>query len=151
MDANALARQSGGGGHARALLERIQPGGRLLGIDRDPEAIVRVAKTLAGFDPRAILLQANFADIDSLARQAGFGEVDGVLFDLGLSSYQLDTPERGFSFRAEAPLDMRMDPSQPVSAAELVNRMDQGDLARVIAELGEERWARRIAIAWTST
>ena len=68
-----------------------------------------------------------------------------MLFDLGLSSYQLDTPERGFSFRAEAPLDMRMDPSQPVSAAQLVNRMDQGDLARVIAELGEERWARRIA------
>ena len=90
-------------------------------------------------------MQANFADIDSLARQAGFGEVDGVLFDLGLSSYQLDTPERGFSFRAEAPLDMRMDPSQPVSAAELVNRMDQGDLARVIAQLGEERWAKRIA------
>ena len=100
---------------------------------------------LAGFDPPAILVQANFADIDSLARQAGFGEVDGVLFDLGLSSFQLDTPERGFSFRAEAPLDMRMDPSQPVSAAELVNRMDQGDLARVIAKLGEERWAKRIA------
>jgi 16S rRNA (cytosine1402-N4)-methyltransferase len=80
-----------------------------------------------------------------VAAGAGFGPVDGVLFDLGLSSYQLDTPERGFSFRAEAPLDMRMDPSQGVSAATLVNRMDQADLARVIARLGEERWASRIA------
>jgi len=90
-------------------------------------------------------VQANFADIHNLAMEAGFGAVDGVLFDLGLSSFQLDEPERGFSFRAEAPLDMRMDPGQPVSAAELVNRMDQGDLARVIADLGEERWAKRIA------
>ena len=92
-----------------------------------------------------MLVQSNFADIESAARAAGFGEVDGVLFDLGLSSFQLDTPGRGFSFRAEAPLDMRMDPAQPVSAAELVNRMDQDDLARVIARLGEERWAKRIA------
>jgi 16S rRNA (cytosine1402-N4)-methyltransferase len=135
----------GGGGHARALLERIQPGGRLIGIDRDPDAIIRVGAALAGFDPQPILIQANFAEIEDLAQRAGFRQVDGVLFDLGLSSYQLDTPERGFSFRAEAPLDMRMDPSQPVSAAELVNRMDQGDLARVIARLGEERWAKRIA------
>ena len=135
----------GGGGHARALLERIQPGGTLLGIDRDPAAVARVREALTGFDPPPILAQGNFGDIDLLARQAGLAEVDGVLFDLGLSSYQLDDPERGFSFRTEAPLDMRMDPSQPVSAAELVNRMDQADLARVIATLGEERWAKRIA------
>ncbi|TMC14711.1 MAG: 16S rRNA (cytosine(1402)-N(4))-methyltransferase RsmH [Chloroflexi bacterium] len=135
----------GGGGHARALLERIQPDGTLLGIDRDPAAVARVREALTGFDPPPILAQGNFGDIDLLARQAGLAEVDGVLFDLGLSSYQLDDPERGFSFRTEAPLDMRMDPSQPVSAAELVNRMDQRDLARVIATLGEERWAKRVA------
>ena len=117
----------------------------MIGIDRDPDAIARVRESLTGFEPSLHLVQGNFADIDLLARQAGVGEVDGVLFDLGLSSYQLDEPSRGFSFRAEAPLDMRMDPAQPVNAADIVNRMDQGDLARVIAELGEERWARRIA------
>jgi 16S rRNA (cytosine1402-N4)-methyltransferase len=116
-----------------------------LGIDRDPEAVDRVREALAGFEPPPVLVQANFADIEAVAAGAGFGPVDGVLFDLGLSSYQLDTPKRGFSFRAEAPLDMRMDPGQGVSAATLVNRMDQADLARVIARLGEERWAKRIA------
>jgi 16S rRNA (cytosine1402-N4)-methyltransferase len=135
----------GGGGHARALLERIRPGGKLLGIDRDPEAVARVAEALAGFDPPPVLVQANFADIETVARERGFGQVDGVLFDLGVSSFQLDDPERGVSVRAEGPLDMRMDPAQPVSAATLVNRMDQADLARLIATLGEERWAKRIA------
>ncbi|MDQ6692644.1 MAG: 16S rRNA (cytosine(1402)-N(4))-methyltransferase RsmH [Candidatus Dormibacteraeota bacterium] len=135
----------GGGGHARALLERIQPGGRLLGIDRDPAAVARCVEALTGFDPPPMLVQGNFADLDHLAHEAGLERVDGVLFDLGLSSYQLDSPERGFSFRADAPLDMRMDPDSRVSAAELVNRMDQRELARVIATLGEERWAARIA------
>lgn len=135
----------GGGGHARALLERIQPGGRLLGIDRDPEAIARVSESLQGFEPPPVLVHANFADIEAVAAAAGFGPVDGVLFDLGLSSFQLDTPERGFSFRSDAPLDMRMDPTTGVPAATLVNRMDRADLARVIATLGEERWAKRIA------
>jgi 16S rRNA (cytosine1402-N4)-methyltransferase len=107
--------------------------------------VARVRESLTGFETPPILVQGNFGDIELLARQAGVAEADGVLFDLGLSSYQLDDPARGFSFRAEAPLDMRMDPSQPVSAAELVNRMDQRDLARVIATLGEERWAKRIA------
>jgi 16S rRNA (cytosine1402-N4)-methyltransferase len=107
--------------------------------------VARVRAALTGFDPPPILVQGNFGDIELLASQAGIAGADGVLFDLGLSSYQLDDPERGFSFRTEAPLDMRMDPSQPVSAAELVNRMDQRDLARVIATLGEERWAKRVA------
>ncbi len=107
--------------------------------------MARGRDALTGFDPPPILVQGNFADLDSLARQAGLQRVDGVLFDLGLSSHQLDSPERGFSFRFEAPLDMRMDPGQPVSAADLVNRMDQRDLARVISSLGEERWASRIA------
>jgi 16S rRNA (cytosine1402-N4)-methyltransferase len=135
----------GGGGHARALLERIQPGGILLGIDRDPAAVGRGREALTGFDPPPKLVQGNFADLETLARQAGLDRVDGVLLDLGLSSQQLDTPERGFSFRSDAPLDMRMDPGQAVSALHVVNRMDQRSLARVIATLGEERWAARIA------
>lgn len=135
----------GGGGHARALLERIQPGGRLLGIDRDPAAIARVAETLTGFDPPPKLVQGNFADLDLIAAENGFDRVDGVLLDLGLSSYQLDDGERGFSFRAEGPLDMRMDPASPVTAEQLVNRLDRAGLARVIRTLGEERWAERIA------
>ena len=102
-------------------------------------------QALSGFDPPPLLVQANFADLEAVARDAGFGAVDGVLFDLGLSSHQLDTPGRGFSFRAEAPLDMRMDPTQGITAATLVNRMDQADLTRLIATLGEERWAKRIA------
>jgi len=135
----------GGGGHARALLERIAPGGRLLGIDRDPAAIDRVAETLTGFDPPPKLVQGNFADLDLIAADNGFDRVDGVLLDLGLSSYQLDDGERGFSFRADGPLDMRMDPASPGTAEQLVNRLDRAGLARVIRTLGEERWADRIA------
>ena len=135
----------GGGGHARALLERIQPGGRFLGLDRDPAAVARVAENLTGFDPPPKLVQGNFADLDQIAAECGFDQVDGVLFDLGLSSFQLDDGERGFSFRADGPLDMRMDPASPVTAAMLVNRLDLAGLARVIRTLGEERWATRIA------
>ena len=135
----------GGGGHARALLERIQPGGRLLGIDRDPAAIARVADTLTGFDPPPKLVQGNFADLDLIAAESGFERVDGVLLDLGLSSHQLDAGERGFSFRADGPLDMRMDPASPETADQVVNRLDRAGLARVIRTLGEERWADRIA------
>lgn len=135
----------GGGGHALAILERIRPGGRLLGIDRDPVAIVRGRERLGSFEPPPMLVKANFADLDSVAPRAGFEAVDGVLFDLGVSSFQLDDPARGFSFRADGPLDMRMDPDAPVSAADLVNRADRRELARLIRRLGEERWASRIA------
>ena len=127
------------------MLERIRPGGRLVGIDRDPAAIAAAKIALAGFDPPPILVHGNFADLDRLAREAGVAAADGVLLDLGLSSHQLDDPERGFSFRSAGPLDMRMDTTAPVTAADLVNKLDQRRLAQLISRLGEERWAARIA------
>jgi 16S rRNA (cytosine1402-N4)-methyltransferase len=135
----------GGGGHARLLAEAIRPGGRLLGVDRDPAAIDRTAFLLESPEVEVVLVQGDFGDLDRLAPAAGFEAVDGVLFDLGVSSYQLDQPERGFSFRRPGPLDMRMDPAAPVTAERLLNRIDRRALARTIRELGEERWADRIA------
>ena len=131
----------GGGGHARALL-RAHPHLRLVGIDRDPEAVAAAAESLAAF-----------ADRVDAVRQAGFespaawpsGPVSGVLFDLGVSSPQLDRPERGFSYRVDAPLDMRMDPAQRRTAADVVNDTDEAALTRLLAASGERRFARRIA------
>lgn len=134
----------GGGGHAEALLERIQPGGRLLGLDRDPEAVARARRRLGDRDG-LVLRQGDFADLAAIAAETGFDPAGGVLFDLGVSSPQLDDPSRGFSFRAAGPLDMRMDPRSPLTAEEVVNRTSQRELARIIRELGEERWAARIA------
>jgi 16S rRNA (cytosine1402-N4)-methyltransferase len=135
----------GAGGHARLLLERIQPGGLLLAIDRDPAALERARPRLAGFDREPILVQGDFGDLDRLAAEAGVGSADAVLLDLGISSDQLDDPARGFSFRREGPLDMRLDPSIPVSAERLVNELSRAELADLIRRLGEERWAARIA------
>src|SRR5207302_1612571 len=123
------------------------PGGDRARVDhdRDPAAIAAAKIALAGFDPPPILVHGNFADLDRLAREAGIAAADGVLLDLGLSSHQLDDPERGFSFRSAGPLDMRMDTTAPVTAADLVNKLDQRRLAQLISRLGEERWAARIA------
>jgi 16S rRNA (cytosine1402-N4)-methyltransferase len=135
----------GGGGHARLLLERLGPDGRLLAIDRD-EAAVAAAKDLLGrFGPAVVLGHGDFADVARIAREAGFEKVNGVLFDLGLSSDQLEDPSRGFSFRLEGPLDMRMDVSTPVTAERVVNELPERELAAIIRRLGEERWAARIA------
>jgi 16S rRNA (cytosine1402-N4)-methyltransferase len=131
----------GGGGHARALLER-HPGRRVLGIDRDAEAIGAAREALALFEDRAELVHAGFEDLE---RVVDGRAVAGALFDLGVSSPQLDRPERGFSYRAEAPLDMRMDRSQAFSAREVVNEYEETELARVIRQWGEERFARAIA------
>jgi 16S rRNA (cytosine1402-N4)-methyltransferase len=131
----------GAGGHSRLLMEAVQPGGRLLAIDRDPDAVDRARADL----DRAQLVQGDFADVAEIARQAGAAPADGILFDLGISSDQLDDPERGFSFRHPGPLDMRMDPGNPVTAEELVNELEERELAGTIGELGEERWAARIA------
>ena len=135
----------GGAGHAEALLERSAPGGRLLGLDRDPEAVARSRERLSRFGPAAVCVQADFAEVGDVAATHGFQPVDGVLFDLGVSSFQLDAPGRGFSFRAEGPLDMRLDPTRGRTAAELANRLPVHELAAVIREYGEERWAARIA------
>ena len=135
----------GAGGHARLLLEAIQPGGRLLAIDRDPAAVAGGRIQLSGFEPPATVVRGDFGDLDHIARSHGFAQVDAVLFDLGVSSMQLDDPARGFSFRGEGPLDMRMDPDNPVTAAQLANQLPERELAGLIRRLGEERWAARIA------
>ena len=135
------------GGHAEAVLVAASPGGRLLGIDRDPRAIDVARERLARFGEAAILVQGDFADLEELAEEAGFEDVDGVLLDLGISSMQIDAPGRGFSFQRDEPLDMRMDPSAPETAADIVNTYAEEELASIIREHGEERRARAIARA----
>lgn len=135
----------GGGGHALRILEAANPDGRLLGLDADPAAIVRSGKRLAAFGERALLVQANFEQIGSIARDEGFGQVGGILFDLGLSSQQLADDGRAFSFRAAGPLDMRFDTSRGVPARELLATLDEGALSDLFRRYGEEPQARRIA------
>jgi len=137
----------GGGGHAAAILEASAPDGRLLGIDCDPAALTAAAARLAPYSDRVTLVRGSFREIGRLATTSGLVQVQGVLLDLGVSSYQLDTPERGFSFQASAPLDMRLDPDAPVTAAHLVNDLPEQELADLIFRYGEERASRRIARA----
>jgi 16S rRNA (cytosine1402-N4)-methyltransferase len=135
----------GAGGHTRLLLERIAPNGRLLAIDRDEVAVEAGRAALAAVAPPPTVVHGDFGEVARLAREAGVGDAHGVLFDVGLSSVQLDDPERGFSFRQDGPLDMRMDRDGPVTAARVVNELPERELAEVIRRLGEERWAARIA------
>lgn len=135
----------GGGGHAAGILERCAPDGRLLGIDLDPAALTAARRRLVPFGQRATLVQGDLATLERLAREHGFSQAQGVLFDLGVSSPQLDHPERGFSFQADAPLDMRFSPTEEVTAADLVNNLEEDELADLIRRYGEERFARRIA------
>ena len=135
----------GGGGHSAAILERLSPQGMLVGFDRDPAALMAATAKLVRFSSQVRLVPGNFAEIDTLLTRLGIGQVNGVLFDLGVSSHQLDLPQRGFSYMKEGPLDMRMDPAQPLSALQVVNEYSEDELNRVIFEYGEERWARRIA------
>jgi 16S rRNA (cytosine1402-N4)-methyltransferase len=135
----------GGGGHAEAILRATAPEGRLLGLDADPRAVARSAQRLAEFGGRAMLVHANFRHLAEAAQQHGFAAVDGILLDLGVSSFQLDDPDQGFSFRLEGPLDLRLDPTMGQSAAEVVNTLAEDELAEIIFRYGEERFARRIA------
>ncbi len=135
----------GQAGHARQILQRIEPGGRLLGIDRDPSAVESARTSLAVHGPAAVVVHGRFSELETLARNAGFVPADIVLFDFGLSSVQLDAPERGFSFRGDGPLDMRMDTGSALDAARIVNELDVRELERILRDYGEERWARRIA------
>jgi 16S rRNA (cytosine1402-N4)-methyltransferase len=135
----------GGGGHAQAILEAAMPGGMLLGIDADPDALAAARERLAPFGDRAILIEANFSNVADVCDDLGFAPVQGVLFDLGLSSLQLEDGERGFSFQREGPLDMRLSPTQDVTAADIVNTYAEGDLAELIRRYGEDRESRRIA------
>lgn len=133
----------GRGGHSQALLAQLGAAGRLLVFDRDPEAIAHAVAVWGG-DPRVSARQANFADLGAFLPERG---VDGVMFDFGVSSPQLDQAERGFSFLRDGPLDMRMDPTAGVSAAEWLAGVSEAELARVLSEYGEERHARRVARA----
>ncbi len=135
----------GVGGHARAILERIQPGGRLLGIDADPLALELATRSLGEFGDSFVPVHGNFAELDGIGRLHGFTANDGILFDLGLSSMQVDTTERGFSFQRDAPLDMRFDTSQGAGADEIVNTYSEQEIARILWEYGEERYSRQIA------
>ena len=137
----------GRGGHSRAILEQLSSKGQLLGFDKDPEAI-RVGNQLAAEDGRFVIVQRSFAEMaEELRARDLHGKVDGVLLDLGVSSPQLDDPERGFSFLNDGPLDMRMNPALGQSAAEWVNSADEADIATVLWEYGEERFSRRMARA----
>jgi 16S rRNA (cytosine1402-N4)-methyltransferase len=133
------------GGHAERLLEASAPDGRVIGIDRDPAALDLARERLAGAGERLVAVAASFADLAEVAARAGVDAVDGVLYDLGVSSLQLDEPARGFSYRADAPLDMRMDPTGGITAADVLNTYPRAELARILREYGEERHAGRIA------
>ncbi len=135
----------GMGGHAEALLERGGTETRLLGLDRDREALARARTRLARFGDRVVLRHADFRHVQAVAGEAGVDKAQSVLLDLGVSSYQLAASERGFSFGTDAPLDMRFDPSEGPTAARLLQRLSEADLARIIFEYGEEPHARRIA------
>lgn len=132
----------GGGGHSEAILQRLETG-TLLSIDQDPDAIQAAGERLKGYEG-SVIVRGNFCRMDQLAREAGLDAADGILLDLGVSSYQLDAPERGFSYHHDAPLDMRMSKEGP-TAADLVNGLPQEELARVIFRYGEDKNAGRIA------
>lgn len=135
----------GGGGHSYEICKRLDSEGRLIGIDQDAEALEAAQKRLGEFKDRITLVKSNYERTGEVLRELGIEKVDGIILDLGVSSYQLDNAERGFSYREDAPLDMRMDREQTMSAKEIVNGYSQEELFRVIREYGEERYAGSIA------
>ncbi len=143
-DGSYLDGTAGGGGHSAAIAARLE-GGRLTALDRDPDAVAAASARLAIYGDRAEVVRSNFCDMREVCAARGIDSLDGILLDLGVSSYQLDTPERGFSYISDAPLDMRMDTSAPLSAADVVNGYSKERLEKLIFEYGEERFAARIA------
>jgi len=135
----------GGGGHARLILERCTPGGMLIGIDQDQEALQATGQRLAEFGAAAKLVHGNFGELEQHLQRLEISALDGFILDIGVSSHQLDSGQRGFSFQHDAPLDMRMDTSQGQTAAELLNELSEEELERIIWDFGEDRWAKRIA------
>ena len=136
---------AGGGGHSFHIASRLGEGGKLIAIDRDSAAIEAAGKRLAPFGDKVTLVRSNFSDVASVCRDLGIEKIDGILMDLGVSSYQLDTAERGFSYNADAPLDMRMDDRNPLTAARVVNEYSEDMLKSVIYSYGEENFGGRIA------
>lgn len=136
---------TGGGGHSLEIAKRLTDGGRLIAIDRDEDALRAAGKRLADFADRVTFVHSNYAMLQSVLADLGIPGVDGVLADLGVSSYQLDTAERGFSYMQDAPLDMRMDREQPLRAYDVVNTYSEEELRRILYDFGEEKFARNIA------
>lgn len=134
----------GGSGHAQRVIERLSEKGRFIGIDQDPAAIMAAKERLAGAKCRIDIINSNFKELETVLANLGVEKIDGVLFDLGVSSHQLDVAERGFSYMQDAPLDMRMNTKAPLSAFEVVNTYDEEELTNIIYNYGEERWAKRI-------
>ena len=137
----------GAGGHAQAILDRTSPDGRVLAIDQDESALAKARETLPSFGSRLVLVHSNFKDVALIAAEHGFLEADGVLADIGISSMMVDDPSRGFSFMREGPLDMRMDRTQDLTAAEVVNTFGEKEIADILYNYGEERRSRAIARA----
>ncbi len=137
----------GAGGHAWGILEASSPAGKLLGLDLDPLALHIARQRLAPFQDRVILVQASFTTLPEQLNRLGWDSVHGIVADLGVSSIQLDSPDRGFSFQNDGPLDMRFDPANPITASDLVNDLPEDDLADILWQYGEERASRRIARA----
>ena len=135
----------GGGGHAYEVCSRLDDKGRFIGIDQDADAIEAAGKRLEGFGEKVTIIRSNYRDMKPELRKRGIDSVDGIVLDLGVSSYQLDTAERGFSYRADAPLDMRMDQRQKMTARDIVNGYSETELYRVIRDYGEDRFAKNIA------
>lgn len=135
----------GGGGHSELILERLGPNGRLIGIDQDEDAHAAAAKRLERFGEKFFPVRANFVELKSVLSELSIDKIDGMIIDLGVSSYQLDEAERGFSYMNDGELDMRMDRRQALTAKEVVNTYSAEELTRIIKEYGEERWAKRIA------
>ena len=135
----------GGAGHSAGICEKLGQNGRLIGIDRDADALRAAAERLKSFTCRISLVKSNYSDIKSVLSRLGVQALDGALLDLGVSSFQLDNPERGFSYMHDAPLDMRMDAGESLTAEDVVNGYAQEKLAEIISSYGEERWAARIA------
>ncbi len=136
---------AGGGGHSYEIAARLTKGGKLYALDRDKEAVAAATERLKPFADRAKVINANFSEIAHVARELNLPRLDGILMDIGVSSYQLDNPERGFSYNHDAPLDMRMSRQQETSAFTVINEYTEFEIAEIIWKYGEERWAKRIA------
>ena len=135
----------GGGGHAFEVCNQLNDKGRFIGIDQDADAIEAAGKRLAGFGEKVTIIRSNYRDMRPQLQNIGVGKVDGIVIDLGVSSYQLDTAKRGFSYRMDAPLDMRMDQRQKMTARDIVNSYSEAELYRVIRDYGEDKFAKNIA------
>lgn len=136
---------AGGAGHSSAIASRLGEGGLLLALDQDETAVAVATQRLSVFGDRARVVRSNFRAVASVCQELGIERIDGLLLDLGVSSYQLDTPERGFSYRSDAPLDMRMDARNPLSARTIVNEYPEDKIRKILFEYGEERYSSRIA------